>query len=59
MDNRRLLVFIAVLVVAAVCIVIVENLGTRSTGEKISDNINEAAEEIKDEIDDHTTDPKP
>lgn len=55
MSNRGFLLIIAVLLLGIFSILAIQaNEKQRSPGEKIADRVNEAVEEVGDEIDDHT-----
>lgn len=58
MNNKALLVVIAVLLVGILSIMVIQNQKeNRSFGERVADSVEEGVEEIGDEIDDHTTSP--
>lgn len=53
MNDKRLLQICAVLLLGILIIVAMQNMRPRH--ETLGDKVNEAVEEVKDEIDDHTT----
>ncbi len=56
MNNRGLLVVIAVLLVGVLAILLVQNhRENKPLDERISDSVGEVVEEVGDEIDDNTT----
>ncbi len=56
MNNRGILILIVVVLVG-ILVVLVGNYQERRKGpmEKLGDSVSEVAEEVQDEIDDHTT----
>ena len=59
MSNKGILVIIAVVVIAILAVMVFRQgtVDNRTSVEKAADAVGEAAEEIGDEIDDHTTTP--
>ena len=53
--NKGILVFIAVILLGILGVMVYDSQIKKSPLEKAADSVSEAAEEIGDEIDDHTT----